>query len=102
MREKEREERKVQFSLDNVDSSLVLYEEYFKRFYHYSPAQMMAAVLESLIFLVIESTQLEYETYLLPHIRSDIRHLRLLTTFTFLFIPFIGPCLADPRQSRPV
>ena len=31
--------------------------------------KMMAAVLESLIFLVIESTQLEYETYLLPHIR---------------------------------
>ena len=29
----------------------------------------MAAVLESLIFLVIESSQLEYETFLLPHIR---------------------------------
>lgn len=30
---------------------------------------MMAAVLESLIFLVMESSQLEYETFLLPHIR---------------------------------
>ena len=30
---------------------------------------MMAAVLESLIFLVIESSQLEYETFLQPFIR---------------------------------
>jgi hypothetical protein len=31
---------------------------------------MMAAVLESAIFLVVESSQLEYETYLQPRIRS--------------------------------
>ena len=30
---------------------------------------MMAAVLESLIFLVMECSQLEYETFVLPHIR---------------------------------
>ena len=48
----------------------------------------MAAVLESLIFLVIESTQLEYETFLLPHIRSDMRNLRFLTTI--LLRPLFG------------
>ena len=31
--------------------------------------KMMAAVLESLIFLVVESSESEYETFLLPFIR---------------------------------
>ena len=31
--------------------------------------QMMAAVLESIIFLVEESSQLEYETFIQPHTR---------------------------------
>ena len=31
--------------------------------------QMMAAVLESLVFLVVESSQLEYETFIQPSIR---------------------------------
>ena len=38
---------------------------------------MMAAVLESLIFLVIESTPLEYETHLLPYIRSDLQQYKI-------------------------
>ena len=34
--------------------------------------QMMAAVLESLVFLVVESSQLEYETFIQPSIRWQI------------------------------
>ena len=73
--------------------------------------QMMAAVLESLIFLVVESSQLEYETFIQPSIRWQLWNvLPIFLPRKIAFLPenivHAKPCpghySADQRLCKPL